>query len=100
MQAGLSEYDVIRLVNYIRSEVAAGRDPRPALAQCAAEASTPTALDAPPAVPWADDDFLRPQLEDDTLLFFQYADEPTYDWGPMGYAMHLVPGCWSSTVLC
>ncbi|CAG9465853.1 unnamed protein product [Pedinophyceae sp. YPF-701] len=58
----LDEYEVIRLVNYIRSEVAAGRDPRPALAAVPAGAAVC-------AAPWGEDEYLIPVLPEDPLLF-------------------------------
>ena len=66
LQAALQEYDTIRCVNYIRKEVAAGRDPRSALTAAAAASSE--------LRPWADDRYLQPVLEDDALLFFDYED--------------------------
>ena len=66
-QAGLQDYDIIRCVNYIRSEAAAGRDPRQALRAAASGGG---------ACPWADDRYLRPVLEDDALLCFDYDDDP------------------------
>jgi hypothetical protein len=49
----LDFYASIKLVNYIRSEVLAGKD-KPDVEDPAA---------------WADDKFLQPTLEDDALLF-------------------------------
>ena len=62
----LQDYDIIRCVNYIRSAVAAGQDPRDGLRAAVADSSIQR--------PWADDRFLRPVLEDDALLFFDYDD--------------------------
>lgn len=55
------------MINYIRGEVKAGRDPRPALKAAAA------APDAPR--PWASDAFLAPVLPDDTVLFYDFDDD-------------------------
>jgi hypothetical protein len=63
----LQDYDTIRCVNYIRSEVAARRDPRPALSEAVSGGSA--------CRPWADDRYLCPVLEDDALLFFDYDDD-------------------------
>ncbi len=65
-QVVLQDYDIIRCVNYIRSAVAAGQDPRDALKAAAADGGMQR--------PWADDRFLRPVLEDDALLYFDYDD--------------------------
>jgi protein arginine N-methyltransferase 3 len=63
-----SEYDVFKLINYVRQEVAAGKDPRPVLAS--------------PAEPWRDDAFLTPVLPDDGLLLHDWSfveDGATHD---------------------
>jgi len=62
MQAHLDDYDAIKLINYIRSEVAAGRDPRAAVvdaqtAQCG-------------AAPWAAECYLAPALAEDPLITY------------------------------
>ena len=62
-QRRLDEYGVIRCINFIRSEVAAGRDPRQQLT---------TAADPPP---WASDQYLQPVLPDDALLMYDFTDE-------------------------
>lgn len=62
-QRRLDEYGVIRCINFIRSEVAAGRDPRLQLASPA----------EPP--PWAADQYLQPVLPDDALLMHDFGDE-------------------------
>ncbi|PNH04501.1 putative protein arginine N-methyltransferase 3, partial [Tetrabaena socialis] len=75
VQTRLDEYGIMRLINYIRTEVAAGRDPRDALAAAAAAASGPGAAAAPAAAhPWSDDRFLMPAAEDDALLCFDFED--------------------------
>lgn len=64
-QAGLDEYDVLRVINYIRSRVKSGQDPKPDLeAQLQASASSPA--------PWTGDHFLVPVLEEDGLLCYDY----------------------------
>ncbi len=66
VQAGLSDYGVIQVINYIRAEVAAQRDPLPALQQAAVSPAT-TALR-----PWDDERFLIPTRPDDALLFYSF----------------------------
>lgn len=60
-QKRLDEYGVIRVVNYIRSEVAAGRDPRGALSDG--------------NQPWAGDKFLQPVLPNDALLMHDFDED-------------------------
>lgn len=69
MQAQLDDYDVLRVINFIRAQVKAGQDPMPALR---AHAATPAA--SRPLAPWADDSFLVPVLEMDALLCYDYED--------------------------
>lgn len=66
-QAHLDDYNTIRCINYIRSEVAAARDPRPHLA--AAVGADPGASGNPP---WDADTYMRPVLPEDPLLFHEY----------------------------
>ncbi|KAG1666582.1 hypothetical protein FOA52_000549 [Chlamydomonas sp. UWO 241] len=76
----LDEYDIFRCINYVREEVAAGRDPLPAL-----KAGDTSA--------WRGDDaLLKPVLSDDALLFYDY-EEVVVAWqqsaaaaGPSGAA--------------
>ncbi len=63
MQHHLDDYDTIRVVNFIRREVAAGMDPLPVLA---GQHTTP---------PWAADEFLAPVLPDDPLITYDYEQE-------------------------
>lgn len=71
-QAGLDDYSTIRCVNYIRSEVSAQRDPRPSLAAAAQSAA------AGSPQPWDGDQYMKPVLADDPLLFYEYDDvQPT-----------------------
>lgn len=60
-QKRLDEYGVIRVVNYIRSEVAAGREPRGALSG--------------EHQPWAGDKFLQPVLANDALLMHDFDED-------------------------
>lgn len=63
MQEKLDEYDIFRCINYIRTQVQAGSDPLPGLADRSSQ----------PA--WrGNDDFLKPVLQDDSLLFHDYED--------------------------
>ena len=58
----LDEYDIFRCINWIRSEVKAGRTPAPAAIGDAVSA-------------WrGNDDFLVPVMDDDALLFYDYED--------------------------
>ena len=73
-QRGLREYDVIACINFIRAEVAAGRDPRPAVARAG--------RDAP--VPWSGERYLKPVLPNDPLLAYDWEDEAGPAAGPSG----------------
>ncbi|KAK9835065.1 hypothetical protein WJX81_008355 [Elliptochloris bilobata] len=70
IEKGLDDYSMIACINFTRTEVAAGRDPRPALA------STTQGF------PWAGDRYLQPVLPDDPLLCHDWQDEA----GPSGSA--------------
>ena len=60
----LDEYDIFRCINWIRSEVKAGRIPSPA----ALEGGVSEAA-------WrGKDDFLVPVMDEDALLFYDYED--------------------------
>lgn len=59
----MDHYDTLRVINWIRGEVAAGHNPRSALGAT----STPA--------PWANDRFLTPVLPDDELLFHDWEEE-------------------------
>lgn len=72
-QLSLDDYGTFRVVNFIRSEVAAGRDPKPALAEAAAAGEKKEGKAA--AAPWDDDAFLVPVNPEDPLLFYEYEDE-------------------------
>lgn len=61
----LDEYDIFRCINWIRQQVQAGVAPSQLL----------PALEAEGGVPWRGNDrFLKPTLEDDALLFYDYDD--------------------------
>lgn len=57
----MSDYDCIKCVNYIRATVQAGRDPLPELLE---SPSTPAVFQ--------DEKWLKPILEDDGLMFYDY----------------------------
>ena len=63
---GLSFYDVIQLINYVRSQRAKGEDPRDELS------SISTSGDVCGEFPWRDEAYLVPVLEGDAML--------AYDW--------------------
>lgn len=64
MQNKLSDYDTIRCINYIRTEVAAGR------------LSAETLNDKKASErPWQSDQYMHPLLPDDPLLFYDFDDE-------------------------
>jgi len=81
LQEQLDEYDLIRVINYVRSEVKAGRDPlsgpnrtlpsggSPGAASSSGDASASASALAS-AAPWRDDRFLIPVLAEDPLLCF------------------------------
>lgn len=64
----------MRLINYVRREVAAGRDPLPAVKA----ATGPGA--APGPNPWDGDDYLMPVLPEDPLLFHDYEQYYSEGW--------------------
>ncbi|GLC40712.1 hypothetical protein PLESTB_000030300 [Pleodorina starrii] len=68
IQERLDEYGIIRVINFIRSQVAAGSDPLPLLAAASGGGA------AGAAAPWLDDRYLVPALEDDALLFYDFED--------------------------
>ena len=68
-QMHLDDLGVIQCINYIRSEVAAGRHAVPQL-QVAASGGQP---------PWANERYLQPVLENDGLLFFDYEEPAASD---------------------
>ena len=63
---GLSFYDIIQLINYVRSQRAKGEDPRGELNGILTSGS------ASGPVPWRDEAYLMPVLEGDAML--------AYDW--------------------
>lgn len=84
-QEKLDEYDIFRCINFIRRSVAEGTDPLPSLAAGSSS-----------SVWRGNDDYLKPVMEDDALLFFDY-DDIIASWR--------CDNCWGipavlSTVLC
>jgi len=72
----LGDHGTFQLINWVRTEVGAGRDPRPAVrAAAAAAAGGGGGRAASSAVPWADARFLVPHLADDALLCYDYDEE-------------------------
>jgi hypothetical protein len=67
VQYNLRDYDVIKCINYIRSQVRGGSNPV-------------ALLEANPKV-FLDDEFLRPVLQEDGLLAHDFCTEETYDLG-------------------
>ena len=86
-QLSLDDYGTFRVVNFIRSEVAAGRDPKPALAEAAAaekravlgEGREGDGKGRALPLPWDDDAFLVPVDPEDPLLFYEYDDDDDAD---------------------
>jgi hypothetical protein len=72
----------MKVINYIRREVAAGRDPLPGLAAAAAASAGSTAGSSNSSssrLPWSSDDYLAPVLPGDPLLTYDYEEEPPPD---------------------
>ena len=65
LQNGLSDYDTIRCINFIRAEVAEGRSPLQALLK--GKANT--------ARPWENDQYMRPVIPEDPLLFYDFDED-------------------------
>ena len=61
-QVHMDEYEVIKCINFIRTNVSQGRDPR---SELAGAVSTPEK-------PWKDDTYLMPVLPDDAMLFHDF----------------------------
>lgn len=68
MQRGLDDHDTIKCINYIRATVAAGGDPLPVLLQG--------------GTPYNDDQYFRPVLEDDALLFQDFSEAANAECAP------------------
>ncbi|CAD7700068.1 unnamed protein product [Ostreobium quekettii] len=62
-KTGLDEFGAIKLVNYLRSEVQAGREPLTAVKEAA---------NSTDERPWNDDSYLIPTVRDDALLRIDY----------------------------
>ena len=58
----MNEYEVIKCINFIRTCVSQGKDPR---SELAGAVSTPEK-------PWRDDKYLIPVLPDDAMLFHEF----------------------------
>lgn len=65
----LGDHGTFQLINWVRAEVGAGRDPRPAVAAVRAAGAGDTPR------PWDDARWLVPTLPDDALLFYDYDDD-------------------------
>jgi hypothetical protein len=72
LQRRLDDYDTIRVINFIRREVAAGRDPLPALVASGQQQQQGS---DPAAEPWAGDELLNPTLPDDPLITYDYEEQ-------------------------
>jgi protein arginine N-methyltransferase 3 len=72
LQRSLDDYDTIKIINFIRAEVAAGRDPLPALVAAPTAAAAAAGGSDASAVPWESDSYLQPVLADDPLLTYEY----------------------------
>jgi hypothetical protein len=72
LQRRLDDYDTIRVINFIRREVAAGRDPLPALVASGQQQQQQQECEAKP---WAGDEFLNPTLPDDPLITYDYEEQ-------------------------
>jgi hypothetical protein len=103
---GLDDYGTIRVINFIRTEVAAGRDPRPALTAAAAAASSSSAAasEAAAGAPWSGDSYLQPVLADDPLLTYDFDEEQqqqdglTAAMGGLRWGGWWSLGCWLRSV--
>lgn len=65
----MSDYDTIRCINFIRAETAAGRNPVKQL-----DTSLRTGKHC-----WNSDDYMRPTMPDDALLFFDFDQDQEDD---------------------
>ncbi len=65
MQKALTDYDTIRCVNFIRSEVAAGNSPLQALLRDNSAAQRP----------WEKDEYMHPVLPEDPLLYYDFDED-------------------------
>lgn len=74
MQAGLDSYEMIRCINYIRSEVAVGKPAEPIIAELASSST------------WrSDDKLLQPVLLEDGLLCHDFSDDEEGQGAAAGY---------------
>ena len=65
LQNGLSDYDTIRCINFIRTEVAEGRSPLQALLKGKTNIGQP----------WENDRYMRPVIAEDPLLFYDFDED-------------------------
>ncbi|KAF5835998.1 S-adenosyl-L-methionine-dependent methyltransferase [Dunaliella salina] len=68
LQAHLDEYDIIRVINYVRHEVKQGRNPLPL------PPHPKTSDSSLGRAPWQDDKYLIPVLPEDPLLCFDFQE--------------------------
>ncbi len=66
MLSQLGEYEVLQVINFIRAQVASGRDPRPE-------------LQAGSSKPWQDEKYLQTVMEEDALLMYDFEGDSTAD---------------------
>ncbi len=64
MRMQLGDHDAIKLINYIRRQVADGSNPREDLQMFSGGAK-----------PWQDDKYLQTVLEDDVLLMYDFQQD-------------------------
>lgn len=81
LQEKLDEYDIFRCINFIRRSVAEGTDPLPSLA---AGSSSSVWL--------GNDDYLKPVMDEDALLFFDY-DDVVSSWRCAWQSALYLSGC-------
>ena len=72
VQIGADEYEVLKLINFIRKEVLQRRDPRPFLASHLDQSAEPL-----PRPVWREDTFLTPALEQDEMLLHDWSTKTT-----------------------
>jgi ribosomal protein L11 methylase PrmA len=72
MQMHANEYDTLKIINYIRSEVAAHRKPLLILQPATATAAE---MRDSSSYPWLDDRYLSPALQDDEFLFHDWEND-------------------------
>lgn len=68
LQIGADEYEILKLINFIRNQIIEGLDPRKELREYALSVDK-----AITKCPWSDDRYLNPVLEDDEMLFYDWS---------------------------